>query len=942
MRLTAKERILLYLLETAPSKETVEVTPDLTQEGVAHGSWIDLRHVPQYVRPLLHEGLVRERQAHVRGIRQRRKVYDLTEAGRLVGVRLRERAKAELVRVQDDLGVREVTVSEALGLAGDKTSLLRLLRSSWENGVVDLIHLAPGPPASFVAMLSAAPRIKMFVGRQKELEAVTAEGKGPRIFIVRGVAGIGKSCLAAEACEALRSSRNLYWRRVRTWDTSLSILAGVGDFLFALGRPGLRSVLARGETGRAVEVLRKDLPGTRSFLVFDDAHEASREALGALQALKEALAEVEDVRALILTRRSLSFYDRRDAVLDGLIREIDLEGLGPADSAVVLGVDTADPSIVKVARRFGGHPLILELLRSSGSHLGMGARLADVGQFIEEAVYRDLSPTERKMMRLASLYRTPVPREALFAGVDLTQDPLLSLRERALIRRTGENAFEVHDTIRDYFDTLLVGKERNAFAHFAADQLRMLSSRYEGTGNFAASVDCLSNALQLTAQPADQIALLEALADANERIGDLPEALKGYKEGLALGHDPETAARLHRKSANALLTRGDTGPASKEVDRGLQALGARKSAERGWLELLQGDIAADGEDWDRASSSARSAIQILRKFGEKPGEVEALILLAGILVHEPEGDVAEGERLYQAATQLAASLPDRGLLSQAHGDLVHFYLAHRPDVEKAMAHVAAEESTARDQDAYTRLAAAYWKALVQEELLADFVAAEKSLNDLLIIAHRTYNKEGKYLALHQLANLAYFRDDFPEAQRRFEDLWQESRAASRFDFTWSSEFAFEALWMAAECCLRQGDRGEFEKVAAELEDPEVQRRIGDRVMVTYVLRGLSAFVHGDDSGFESWFSRGLVAAEHSFETQEAPFMFLSYLVPYFYGVALRARDRDEEADSYISRAREVLATCKLKARSEALLRGEERAVQILRRWGGPKPSDEPR
>ncbi len=936
MRLTAKERILLYLLENSPPRDTVEVSPDLTQEGVARGSRIDLRHVPQYVRPLLREGLVRERQAHVKGIRQRRKVYDLTESGRMAGNRLRERAKAELIRVQDEAGIRVMTVSEALGQARGRTSLLGLLRASLETGVVDLTHLTPGPPSSFVAMLSAAPRIKTFAGRQKELEALTGEGSGPRIFIVRGVAGIGKTCLAAKACEIQRGTRNIYWRRIRTWDTSLSILAGLGDFLFLLGRPGLRSVLGRGETGRAADVLRQDLPGTRSVLVFDDAHEASREAMAAFQALKDAIAEAKDVRGLILTRRSLAFYDRRDAVLNELIREVDLEGLGPAEAAVLLGKEAADPQTAKLARRFGGHPLILELLRSGESHPETGSRLANVGQFIEEAVYRDLSTTERKMMRLASLYRTPVPRESLFAGSDLNQDALFSLQERGLIRRVGENAFEVHDTIREYFDSLLVGKERETQASFAADQLRTLSSRAESSGDFASSVDCLSNALRLATSPADRIALLEALGDAHERIGDLPEALKGYKGGLALSDDPETAARLHRKSANALIIRGDTGPASKEVDRGLQALGSTKCVERGWLRLLQGDIAADREDWRRALASARSASAVLSEFGEKRGEAEALILLASILVHEPEGDAAEGERLYQTALQLAVSQPDRGLESQAHGDLVHFYLFHRPDLEKAMAHVAAEESTARDQDAYTRLAAVYWKALVQAELLADFVGAEKSLNELVSLAHRTYSTEGSYLARQQLANLAYFRGDFLEARRAYEELWRESRAASRFDFTWSGEFAFEALWMAAECCLWQGDRGGFEKATSELEKVGVQHRIGERVMVVYVLRGISAFLRGNDAEFESSFSHGLAAAERSFKMQEAPGLFLPYLIPYFYGIALRARGREDEGAPYCSRAFEILKMCKLKPRRDALLRGQDHLVQVLREWTAPK------
>src|SRR5690349_10031950 len=118
MRLTSKERILLYLLDVAKLDVSVEVPSDLTQEGVSHGSRIDLRHLPQYIHPLIRDGLVLERRAHVRGIRQRRKVYGLTDAGAIVSVRLREKVKSEVVRVKTERGSRDTTVfrlHESLG-----------------------------------------------------------------------------------------------------------------------------------------------------------------------------------------------------------------------------------------------------------------------------------------------------------------------------------------------------------------------------------------------------------------------------------------------------------------------------------------------------------------------------------------------------------------------------------------------------------------------------------------------------------------------------------------------------------------------------------------------------------------------------------------------------------------------------------------------------------
>ncbi|HLB68289.1 MAG TPA: ATP-binding protein, partial [Thermoplasmata archaeon] len=359
-----KERILIHLIEYAKYVDELEVPSAITQEGIARETGIDVPHFTQYVRPLIQEGLIRERMAHVKGVRRRRKVYDLTDTGKLSAVRLRDKLKSEVLRVRDQKEVREASVSQILKEVSRKVSLLDVLRQAMETGIVDLASLAGVPLPSFVEMLSDAPQLKTFVGRRAELEAITGESEQPRVFVVRGVAGIGKSSFGAKATELLRGKRNLFWHQVRRWDTHLSILASLGDFLAALGRPGLRSVLTRDTMDRAVQVLREDMPGTQSFLVMDDAHEASPDAVASLRLLKEIIADAPDVRLLVLTRETLPFYDRRDVVVRGLVREMELGGLVPEEVEALLS-----PKLYRatsdVVRQLGGHPLFLELVRAS-------------------------------------------------------------------------------------------------------------------------------------------------------------------------------------------------------------------------------------------------------------------------------------------------------------------------------------------------------------------------------------------------------------------------------------------------------------------------------------------------------------------------------------------------------------------------------------------------
>ena len=74
IRLTVRERILLHLLDFTKHAESFDVPVEMTQTGIAKATRIELPHVAQYVRPLVREGQVQERTAHIKGSTRKRKV----------------------------------------------------------------------------------------------------------------------------------------------------------------------------------------------------------------------------------------------------------------------------------------------------------------------------------------------------------------------------------------------------------------------------------------------------------------------------------------------------------------------------------------------------------------------------------------------------------------------------------------------------------------------------------------------------------------------------------------------------------------------------------------------------------------------------------------------------------------------------------------------------
>lgn len=138
LRLTAKERILLHLLDFARHSNATEFPPELTSTGIAMAVGIDGRHVAQYLRPLVKEGLVVEKTARVRGALQRRKVYTLDAEGWRSATGIRERVLFLTVHVRDESGDRQVTVGEVLAVTHGHRKILDVVREATEMGFVTL------------------------------------------------------------------------------------------------------------------------------------------------------------------------------------------------------------------------------------------------------------------------------------------------------------------------------------------------------------------------------------------------------------------------------------------------------------------------------------------------------------------------------------------------------------------------------------------------------------------------------------------------------------------------------------------------------------------------------------------------------------------------------------------------------------------------------------
>jgi DNA-binding MarR family transcriptional regulator len=111
--LTVDERVILHLYEFIPFEEDFEAPGDITQAGIARGVGIERKHVPRAVKKLMSENLVETRVSHVKGGRQRKKVYYLTFEGKALARRIWESlAKKSVIIREDDGREKETSFSE--------------------------------------------------------------------------------------------------------------------------------------------------------------------------------------------------------------------------------------------------------------------------------------------------------------------------------------------------------------------------------------------------------------------------------------------------------------------------------------------------------------------------------------------------------------------------------------------------------------------------------------------------------------------------------------------------------------------------------------------------------------------------------------------------------------------------------------------------------------
>jgi DNA-binding CsgD family transcriptional regulator/tetratricopeptide (TPR) repeat protein len=479
------------------------------------------------------------------------------------------------------------------------------------------------------------------VGRDRDLERLVAEyelasGGSPRVVLITGEAGIGKSRLVAELATVVEASggRAMIGACLDLADGGLPLLP-LAEALRGLARttpwPELESMLGplRPQLARLVPALGEDGSEADEPLASARMEEGVLAILGRLAAERPALLVFEDVHWIDRASRDLVTFLARNLATEPMlvaltcrtedvgtdtgrwlaelarqprVERLDIGRLDrhavAAQMAAIIGSEPDPRSVERTWRRSDGNPYFVEELASAGDADAPATLTASLS-----ARLAVLSPATREIVRVVALGGRTIDEELLVAA---SERPVAEVRDalhEAVERRVlvigddGRIGFR-HALVREVAEAELLAGERRDLHERLASVLAERSELAEPSPAGAAAE--LAFHWEGAGRRDEALAAAIEAGAAAARVAAWVDADRQYERALRLSDavalpDGIDRIELLRRAAEAAELGGDVARAQALVDRALAEADeggeriALLHARHGYLRWAQGD-----------------------------------------------------------------------------------------------------------------------------------------------------------------------------------------------------------------------------------------------------------------------------------------------------------------------------------------------------------------
>jgi tetratricopeptide (TPR) repeat protein len=628
----------------------------------------------------------------------------------------------------------------------------------------------------------AVPNTKGFLGREQILKSFLEN----RFIIIEGIAGIGKTYLAARIAMGMKAE--IFWHQFRPVDTFDYIIQKLAVFLYKQGLEDLLNYLESGGTDRNVCLLLiKKITPANNALFFDDLHIVSdKEIFTLLSSFKNAACFV------VVTSRHTP---RLDALSENT-HIIRLEGLSHDETKRFLeirGIKLSEDAFEKLYRKTGGHPLALKFLSISRENIeDITKRIpeANIEGFLWTEIYTKLTGDQKEMMKSLSVFREPVPIEALRAVYDgeMMLETLLSLKEMLLVEESAGRYF-THDMVHEFCYKMVDDPETS---HIKASKYYekmtgspetieyiyhlLMAEEYEEASRIALSKSgkiimqgyLLDFYNILTLFPESQIPSRDRTRFylVRGRILDIwgrwEEALEDFKKALDVSESEARRGEALRNIADIKRKKGEWDEAEryyKESEKIAESMNDMTELSRIYADL--GSIFRNKGELESAMEYHKKSLQIREGLGDKRGVSQALGSIGSI--YRKKGELESAMEYHKKSLQIREGLGDKRGVSQALGSIGSIY-RKKGELESAMEYhkksLQIREEIGDSQgmaQAYGSIGSIYRRKKMIEEALQYHT---KSLQ----IRERLGDMNGVAIALGSLGSCHILNKDYASAQ----------------------------------------------------------------------------------------------------------------------------------------------------------------------------------
>ena len=478
------------------------------------------------------------------------------------------------------------------------------------------------------------PEAAEFVGRRAELRLLAEEhGRSPRVVVIEGMPGVGKTALAGRAARLLAGQYpdGTLYLSLHAHDPGAPPLDPAEALHRLLRMLSVPASQIPAPVGERAALWRAQLSRRRAIVVLDDA--------GRPDQVRPLLPVAGQCLVLVTTRRALPEVGARTLTLDllpvddavTLFRRIAGEGRTPdvAQVTAAVGLCGRLPLAIQLAAaRVARDPLpglaglIEELSPPPARPGGAGAAARPEVTAAFDLSYGALEPGHQRFFRrlgISPCAGVSLPAAAALDGCTLAEAEkgVAALLDQHLLARAADGQFRFHDLIREY-------------AAIRAERDDPQAEQRQAVGR-------LLDYYLHTADRADRV-----LHPFRRRM---PVPGTGRPAaGPALGTAPDAAAWLESEWRNLLQA-------------------ARHAGRHEWqqrcadLTHVLADFLETGAYWDEAATAHAAALQAGRDLADPARIARAALALSS--VRQQTGQYERALPLAQEAAEICRSLADR-------------------------------------------------------------------------------------------------------------------------------------------------------------------------------------------------------------------------------------------------------------------------------------------